>query len=71
MPNTSNVDATACAVCGKPAEPYGRLRHVFAIEEGGQLCTDCARKLAPDQWKTAEALERVAVERGWQEPNPG
>jgi recombinational DNA repair protein (RecF pathway) len=69
MSRRPRLDATACAVCGKPAEPYGLLRHVFASEDVGIVCTECARTVAPDQWEMAEALERAAAERGW-EPDP-
>jgi recombinational DNA repair protein (RecF pathway) len=64
MTQDPHDDVTACAVCGLPVEPYGILRHIFASEDAGVICTACARTVAPDQVEMADALEAAARSRG-------
>lgn len=66
MDSNPRPDATACAVCGKPAEPYGLLRHVLVVENVGLVCTECLRTADPDRWAVIEALEDEARSRGWE-----
>jgi hypothetical protein len=58
-------DATACAVSGKPANPYGLLGHVFVHEGVDVACTDFARTADPIRCGTVGVLERAGA-RGWE-----
>jgi recombinational DNA repair protein (RecF pathway) len=47
-----------CAVCGGPVEPFGHWKQTFFHPDLGDLiCTDCAKKLAPDSYAMAESNE--------------
>lgn len=51
---------TDCPLCGAGIEPFGQMRHRFFAEDlqEGEICIECARKVAPDQVDHAEAMER-------------
>jgi hypothetical protein len=66
MTENPRDDDTACAVCGQPIQPYGLGRHLFYSEDVGEICTACARTVAPDQFEFVEAFEREARARGWE-----
>lgn len=68
--DNARQDATARAVCGTPAEPYGILRHVFEVMDVGIVGTECLRTKDPARWAEVDALERKARRRGW-EPDTG
>lgn len=54
LPNESD---RRCSRCGGVAQPFGRLRQWFCINEDVLLCTPCAREVIPDQVAIAEGFE--------------
>lgn len=54
----SDDQLTTCRRCGRPAEPFGRMRHRFVDADLQTICIDCARELVPDQVARAEEMDR-------------
>ena len=49
---------TTCGRCGRPAEPFGRMRHRFVDGKFHSICVTCARDLVPEQVARAEEMDR-------------
>ena len=46
-----------CSNCGGIVEPFGKMRHWFALDDTDVLCLACARRLVPERVEIAEAFE--------------
>jgi hypothetical protein len=46
-----------CSRCGRPSEPFGRMRHRFVDAELQPICVTCARELVPEQVARAEEMD--------------
>ena len=53
-----------CAMCGGPIVPFGNFGHRFMAADGSPICTECARRVIPDELALAEEMDRRLSDPG-------